>query len=132
MNIVVVDDLAPITLTYKAVLTRAGYDVEAFTRPEEALEYLQSGNAAVDLLITDIYMPEVNGLDLITAAKSVNGATKTLCITGGGGFDQDTSLMQTAREISDQVIYKPIHSVQLVDTVRKLIGTGQQGIAANG
>ena len=49
----------------------------------DAVEWLSSlDSESVDLLITDIYMPEVNGLDLITAAKSVNGATKTLCITG--------------------------------------------------
>ena len=130
MNIIVVDDLAPIALTYKAILARAGYEVEAFTHSDEAIAYMQANPTSFDLVITDIYMPETNGVDLIHAARQINPNAKTLCITGGGGFDQDTSLMQQARQIADMLSFKPIHSAQLTNTVNTLMR--EQKTAANG
>jgi DNA-binding NtrC family response regulator len=123
MNIIIVDDLSPITLTYKAILLREGYEVEGFTKPLEALSYMQQNPDQFDLVITDLYMDEMNGIDIMLAAKDINPNAKTLCITGGGAYDQDTSLMQTARVVADTLAFKPIHSGQLTGMVSALLKT---------
>lgn len=130
MNIIVVDDLEPVALTYKAILVRAGHDVQAFTRPAEAIQHLKTNGSKYDMVITDIYMNETNGLDVIETAKAVNPAMKTLCITGGGGYDQDTSLMQKARYAADYMAFKPIHSTQLVNMVTNLLREVPQRVSA--
>lgn len=130
MNILVVDDLEPVALTYKAILLRAGYEVEAFTKPAEAIEHIQNYGHLYDLVVTDIYMNDFNGLHIIHAAKQANPNIKTLTITGGGGFDQDTSLMQTARVESDYMAFKPIHSGQLTGMVENLLRERKKQINA--
>ncbi len=122
MTIMIVDDLSPIALTYKSILMRAGYEAEVFTRSIEAITELQNNPSNYSLVISDIYMNEVNGVAVIATAKQMNPTIKTVCITGGGGFDQDTSLITEAREIADQLVFKPIHSGQLVNIVRTVLG----------
>ncbi|MAS87114.1 MAG: hypothetical protein CMH30_03930 [Micavibrio sp.] len=129
MNIIIVDDLSPITLTYKAILLREGYEVEAFTKPLEALSYMQQNPDQFDLVLADLYMEEMNGIDIMLAAQNINPNVKTLCITGGGAYDQDTSLMQTARSVADTLAFKPIHSGQLVGMVSNLLKTTQRPAA---
>ena len=129
MNILVIDDLEPVALTYKSILLSAGYEVEAFTRPAEAIEHLQTHGHLYDLVVTDIYMNDFNGLHIIQAAKEANPNIKTLTITGGGGFDQDTNLMTTARAQSDYLAFKPIHSGQLTGMVANLLRDSKQRVS---
>ena len=69
-KVCVVDDDVTITKSLSLILGREGFDVAAFTNPLEAMEYMQANPP--DLLISDIMMPQLSGIDLaIRTAESL-------------------------------------------------------------
>ena len=71
MRIIVVDDEPVVAQTLGAILGHSGYEVEIFLRPDEALQCIL--NLPADLLLTDMCMPSMNGLEL---ALQVVGVTE--------------------------------------------------------
>lgn len=63
-HVLLVDDDEVITTVAAEVLRRAGYRVSVFTDPRAALDRLRAGGADVDLVVTDLNMPEMSGLEL--------------------------------------------------------------------
>src|SRR5207248_4292447 len=72
-NILLVDDEPDALLTYKTFLTIEGYNVDDFTDPREALaHFAQSNPEYYNLVIMDIRMPNLNGLQLYYRLKAIN------------------------------------------------------------
>ena len=77
-NIMVVDDEADTLETYKHFLSAEGYNVQAFTDPQQALKYfvqLQDPLSSHHLVLLDIRMPRVNGLQLFYRIKAISPET---------------------------------------------------------
>ncbi len=80
-NIVIVDDEPIITSSLNALLKLEGYlNVNLFNSPIEALEYIKTTNA--DLIISDFFMPEINGIELLKRAGIMNSGTTLILLTG--------------------------------------------------
>jgi CheY-like chemotaxis protein len=80
-RIVLVDDLGYVRQALAELLTGAGYDVTAVASGREALTELERDGA--DLLLTDLYMPEMSGWELVRAVRernAVNARGLPLCI----------------------------------------------------
>ena len=69
-RIFLVDDSATILLSISNILTKAGFETEQAANAEEALRKFQSG-VKVDLLITDLNMPGMNGIELIKEVRKL-------------------------------------------------------------
>ena len=69
-TIFLVDDSATILLSVSSILTKAGFAVEKAANGEEALQKLHSG-VKIDLLITDLNMPGMNGIELIRKVRAL-------------------------------------------------------------
>ena len=69
-TIMLVDDSATILLSISSILTKAGYAVEKAPNAEDALKKFQSG-IKIDLLITDLNMPGMNGIELIKKVRQM-------------------------------------------------------------
>ena len=69
-RIFLVDDSATILLSISNILTKAGFEIEKAANAEEALRKFQSG-VKVDLLITDLNMPGMNGIELIKEVRKL-------------------------------------------------------------
>ena len=69
-RIFLVDDSATILLSISNILTKAGFEPEKPANAEEALRKFQSG-IKVDLLITDLNMPGMNGIELIKEVRKL-------------------------------------------------------------
>jgi CheY-like chemotaxis protein len=78
-RILVVDDEQDIALVIKRGLEQAGFDVETFTSPKQALDGYKPGQ--YDLLLLDINMPEMNGFELFRNIKKKDGKVKVCFIT---------------------------------------------------
>src|SRR5687768_2359141 len=63
-RILYLDDEEPLVFLAGTFLARLGYEVKGCTRPEEALEAFNANPAAFDLLVTDLNMPGISGLDV--------------------------------------------------------------------
>ncbi|SEI63899.1 two-component system, chemotaxis family, response regulator CheY [Allopseudospirillum japonicum] len=71
-KIFIVDDSATILLSLTNILKQAGFHVESAKNGQEALQKLSTGGKP-DLIITDINMPIMNGIELIKSAKALPG-----------------------------------------------------------
>ncbi|WP_263772883.1 response regulator [Propionivibrio soli] len=69
-TIMLVDDSATILLSISSILTKAGYSVEKASNSEAALQKFNA-NVKVDLLITDLNMPGMNGIELIREVRQL-------------------------------------------------------------
>lgn len=71
-KILIVDDSATVRLILSTTLGEVGYNVVEACDGREALDYLQ--DEKIDMLITDLNMPNVDGIDLISKVRRTNGS----------------------------------------------------------
>lgn len=81
-RILVIDDDPLVRKAIKAVLDRAGHAV--VLAPDGRVGVAEYGRSAFDLVITDILMPEQEGMETIRALRNANPSVKILAISGGG------------------------------------------------
>jgi len=100
-------------------LERAGHDVVALENGQDAFERLQS--EPFDLLLTDIVMPLMDGIELARRASDLDPRIKIMFITGFAAvtLESDPSALDDARVLS-----KPFHLRDLVDAVEQLLDSG--------
>ena len=118
-RILVIDDEQYILLMLKKMLERAGYDVDIAINGEEGLRYYQKYPA--DLIITDIIMPEKEGLETIRELKSYNPDVKIIAISGGGRVDSKEYLESARLFGALKVFSKPFNQGEIVNAVQKLL-----------
>jgi CheY-like chemotaxis protein len=82
LKIMLVEDEADVLLTYKSFLASESYNVEAFTNPYDALHsFIEKNGHYYDLIIIDIRMPGINGLQLYRTLKAIDDSVKVLFIS---------------------------------------------------
>lgn len=96
-------------------LERAGYEVVAVDRGTLALPLIATGE--FDLLLTDIVMPEMDGIELARRASTIAPDTRVMFITGFAAvaMGQDGEALKNSKVLS-----KPFHLKDLVDEVGRL------------
>jgi len=97
-------------------LERAGHEVSAFAEGASAFEGLQA--AAFDLLLTDIVMPEMDGIELARRAAAYDPGLKIMFITGFAAvaLHPDSQAPKDAKVLS-----KPFHLKDLVSEIERLV-----------
>lgn len=117
-HILVAEDEAHTRLSLNILLRRAGYKVTSVSDGVKALELLMNSSDGsgdfIDLLMTDIQMPDMGGLELIRAMKARNIKTPILVFTGFG--DKET-LIELLREGCEDYIDKPFTESSLLERV---------------
>lgn len=78
-NIVIVDDEVEILKPLEEMLLDEGFSVRAFSSPLKALAYLQTQSP--DLVVFDIKMPEMNGLELLKRVREIHGALPAIFLS---------------------------------------------------
>ncbi len=111
-HVLLVDDSEPMLALLSEHLVSAGFKVTAISDGEEALVKVESGQ--YDLIITDIFMPMVNGLEL---SKKVKGRVPVILMSGVDPGDLD----QNIADLSDAFLDKRIKREQLIVAVKKAI-----------
>ena len=122
ITILAVDDEPGIALLCKRLLSRAGYVVTALTDPKEAMDWLKEH--AVDLLLVDIRMPEVDGFELIALARRLQPDLAVLVMTGFGTIEM---AVRALRQGVDGLILKPFQNgEELIQAVKLSLYDSQQ------
>ena len=107
--------------TYLArALENAGYEVVAVDRGTAALPWLET--EAFDLLLTDIVMPEMDGIELAQRCANISPDTKVMFITGFAAV----SLRASREAPQAKVLSKPFHLRDLVLEVQRMFGQSAQ------
>lgn len=113
------DDEAMRTYLGRA-LENAGYHVVSVDRGTEALPYLQTGK--FELLLSDIVMPEMDGIELAQRCAEMSPATKVMFITGFAAV----SLRASKEAPQAKLLSKPFHLRDLVLEVQRMFGHSEQ------
>lgn len=91
-RILVVEDDEFVCNSLKWLLVDEGYDVEVTTDGREALKLV--AGEPFDLVITDLMMPEVGGLDVLKRVKETSGDTSVIVLTGYGTTEAAVSALE--------------------------------------
>jgi CheY-like chemotaxis protein len=97
------------------MLERAGYTVQSTANGREALEWYR--NDPVDLVITDLIMPDTDGLEIIQELRRTHPAARILAISGGGRVDAQEYLSVARKFGAVQVLSKPFSNQDLRQAV---------------
>ena len=121
-KILVVDDEKEITEVVDMYLEDSGHSVTCVTCALEALAWTQKNE--VNLLITDILMPNMNGLELITEIIKEHPEIKILAISGGGesgGIVKEMCLSTASDLGANKTLTKPFTKEELVYNIDRLL-----------
>lgn len=118
-TIFLVDDSATILLSISGILTKAGYAVEKAANAEEALKKFGAGVKA-DLLITDLNMPGMNGIELIREVRKLP-AYKFMPILFLTTESQQSRKMEAKAAGASGWIVKPATADELLNTIKLVI-----------
>ncbi|MEO6992995.1 MAG: PAS domain S-box protein, partial [Lacunisphaera sp.] len=113
-HVVFVDDEVSIAEVARIMLGKLGYRTTVFTDPRQALLYFQTSSEEISLLMTDLSMPSISGIELIRGVNRNQPTIPAVLLTGyGKAFDSNAAV---GLNISD-VIHKPFTMEQLAASI---------------
>jgi len=115
-HILVVDDDLEYAQTCARTLERAGYLVQAKDSPAAALEEI-SIDKDVALVLTDLQMPDMDGISLLEAIKSQRSVIEVVIMTGYGTIE---SAVKAVKAGASEYITKPFDKDELINAARKV------------
>ena len=120
-TILLVDDEPDVLATFKTFLLEGGYSVEAFDDPYSALQaFARSKIGHFDLVILDIRMPSMNGLQLYRRLKAIDPDIKIVFLTALDAADELVSVLDGIRSVD--VMTKPIYGRHFLQKIRTYVG----------
>ncbi|MCW6512253.1 response regulator [Lichenifustis flavocetrariae] len=119
-SVLLVDDQALVRNVIADLLEDSGYDVIQAGDAAEALDVLMTGKT-VDILVSDLSMPGLDGISLIRAAQTQRPGLPAVLLTGYVG---DAPLMTLGGSFS--LLRKPVNRNQLIDQVKSLLAEGDE------
>jgi two-component system chemotaxis response regulator CheY len=116
--VLVVDDEPDVRKVVRMTLEKAGYDVVEAEDGEKAIEEINKGENSLllNLIITDIRMPNRNGIDVINYYRKEWSSVPIIVLTGFPDLDMATTMLQHG--VSDYLV-KPVESEKLRASVAK-------------
>lgn len=118
-KVLVVDDELPMRTVLEDLLGE-DYAVTSVENGLQAHDLL--AKEKFDLIITDLVMPEMNGIDLITSMQKISPEIRIIAISGGGGIQGRFDYLPVAQLIGAEKIFrKPFELSQLKNTVKEML-----------
>ncbi len=116
-KILIIDDSEEILNTYKKFFTKKNYSVATASNGLDGLKILQTEPNDFDLIITDIVMPNISGVGIISIVKKKFPEILIIAITGWGEHPE----MLASEAAADLVLEKPIDLMELDKRIIDLI-----------
>ena len=115
-SILVVDDDASNRVTLERIFNREGYLVRHAENGRDALELLRT--AKIDLIVTDLKMPGMTGIDLLKAARTLEPSMEVVVMTAYGTVE---TAVEAMKEGAYDFVAKPLKRIEIVTTVKKAL-----------
>ena len=114
-RILVIDDEQLLRSTMVTILTRAGYSVEEASDGQTGIAMFHKNPP--DVVITDIFMPNKDGIEIIKELKKSSSQTKIIAMTGGGQLRM-MEIASVAKFLgADRILHKPFDSEHLLAAI---------------
>jgi len=117
-TILVVDDEEIIRITIQKKLSRMGFNVLSFEKAEDALYYLKNSPGEVDLILTDIKLRKMDGIELLQRVNNLDEPVPVLIISGHGNVED---AIRALRYGASDYIRKPFDINDLTSSVRSIL-----------
>ncbi len=121
-KILLLDDNIVFHEPLSEILSQAGHEVTATASGYEAVKHVKL--SPCDLVITDILMPEQDGIETICALRKVSATLKIIAVSGGGRLDGKFYLELASRLGAHAVLKKPFSKADILATVTAAVGAG--------
>lgn len=126
-TILIADDDSEARFTLSLCLSTLGHDVVCVSNGRQAMRAIEE--RPFDVIITDMLMPEADGVEVIIAARQAQPHAAIIAISGGGEFFAAEELLKSGRLLgADAQLQKPFSRTQLLEAVNRL--TRETGVAA--
>ncbi|HYM26106.1 MAG TPA: PAS domain S-box protein, partial [Vicinamibacterales bacterium] len=100
------------------VLTRKGYTVHALPDPQRAIEYAEAHHARIDLVFTDVVLPDMNGKAMVTRLRTRHPESKVLFMSG---YDDNAIVQHGVLNMDTELLQKPFTADALARKVRGVL-----------
>ncbi|MGM0453733.1 MAG: PAS domain S-box protein [Thermodesulfobacteriota bacterium] len=117
-TILVVEDQHQVLDLARKVLERKGYTVLSADTPDEALEICKQDGVAIDLLLTDVVMPQKNGPQLCAEIEAIRPGIRTLFMSG---YTEETIAGNGVIDLDVNFVQKPFSVKALAEKVREVL-----------
>jgi CheY-like chemotaxis protein len=118
-RVLLIDDDDHARMVFRQILERAGHTVLEAADGREGIQLYRQ--APTDLVITDILMPEQDGLEIIIALRKEFPEVKIIAISGGGEAGRMDFLYVAERLGAQRTLHKPFGVQELVEAVHDLL-----------
>jgi DNA-binding NtrC family response regulator len=125
-RLLIVDNEYDIVQVLKLGLQQNGFLVNEFTNPEEALQSFKSNAESYCLLLSDVRMPGLSGIQLARKVKETNPDVKVVLMTAFEIKDNEFSKVFPSTQV-DGFIQKPVRIRELIDKILSIIGQSNGG-----
>jgi len=115
-TIMIVDDEPDVLITYESFLSYTGFNVKTYTDPYQALRAFASSPDLYDLVILDIRMENLNGLQLYQSLKAMNPSSKIIFVSALDAAKELTSIFSDIGP--EDVIRKPVEKEAFIKAIR--------------
>ena len=126
-KLLVVDDDSDIVQVLKMGLLKNRFLVEAFTNPDEALQSFKANAESYCLMLSDVRMPGLSGIQLARKVKEVNPNVKTVLMTAFEIKDNEFSTVFPSTQV-DGFVQKPVGIKELTDRILSILGETKRRI----
>ena len=124
LKLLLIDDDEPVLTNLCYFLRDKKYDVTTASDGLEGLELFENDQQGFDLVITDIVIPKISGISLISILKKKFPDTPIIAITGWGEYSEAFATESQA----DKVFSKPFGLTELDDAINELISSKKQNV----
>jgi len=119
-RILIIEDDDEVREYLESVLSRAGYQCESACDGKEGVEIFLADPA--DLVITDIIMPEKDGIETIMDLRRKNSSLKVIAISGGGRAEPENYLHSAKLLGANRTMKKPFSNEEMLEAIKDLLG----------
>lgn len=117
-TILIIEDEAPVRTFSAYALENKGYKVVQAESSEEAMQIIESGGYNLDLIISDVMMPGITGLDMAKKLREKHPELKVIFISGYG---EEVLSLQTLQQKNISFLAKPFELKDLISKVREVL-----------
>ena len=123
-SILIIDDEKEALSALESILKRAGYMIECASSGSEAIAKAQK--KSFDLIFLDVYLPEMNGVEIFKSLQKIDPNLKVCLMTGwpkGVAVHKDDYLALIEEGAIDKTLRKPFSRDEVIKVAREILGS---------
>lgn len=119
-KLLVIDDSADVAELLSEILAHEGHLVDISYNGREAIERIEA-EEKFDVIITDLIMPDLDGLGFLKYLKEQNNDTPVLVLSGGGTTISPDLALNSVKKLATDVLKKPIKYDELIEKINLIL-----------